>query len=86
MGLGFTSDMEEGGLPRIKAGGFEGVMEGKVDQAMFLARTGREWAEKTCRQEDAQVYAFRLLLEWGRLVDDRREMLGFALEGEEKGG
>lgn len=38
---------------------------------------GREWANKVLRMEDMQVYMFRLLLEWGRLVDDRREQLGY---------
>jgi hypothetical protein len=31
------------------------------------------------READAEVYLFRLLLEWGRVVDDRREELGFRL-------
>lgn len=53
---------------------------GKEDQAMFIARTGREWVERTVRREDAEVYMFRLLLEWGRIVDDNRENVGFSLE------
>jgi hypothetical protein len=28
-----------------------------------------------------EVYMFRLLLEWARIVDDRREELGFDLDG-----
>lgn len=42
-----------------------------------VASEGREWALKVLRKEDMQVYMFRLLLEWGRLVDDRREELGY---------
>ncbi|KAI2776243.1 glycosyltransferase family 90 protein [Daldinia loculata] len=44
-----------------------------------IAQAGRDWALQSLRKEDMQVYMFRLLLEWGRLVDDRREDLGFAL-------
>ncbi|KAI1799609.1 glycosyltransferase family 90 protein [Daldinia bambusicola] len=44
-----------------------------------IAQAGRDWALQSLRKEDMQVYMFRLLLEWGRLVDDRREDLGFTL-------
>lgn len=47
-------------------------------EADEIAQAGREWALEALRKEDMQVYMFRLLLEWGRLVDDRREDLGFA--------
>merc|ERR1711939_612796 len=47
----------------------------------LLAETGREWAGKVLRKEDMEVYFFRLLLEWGRLTDDKRDELGFVLEG-----
>lgn len=42
-----------------------------------IAIDGRDWAAKALRKEDMQVYMFRLLLEWGRLVDDDREELGY---------
>ncbi|KAI1097775.1 glycosyltransferase family 90 protein [Jackrogersella minutella] len=48
-------------------------------EAEEIAEAGRDWALQSLRKEDMQVYMFRLLLEWGRLVDDRREDLGFAL-------
>lgn len=41
-----------------------------------IAIDGQDWAAKAVRKEDMQVYMFRLLLEWGRLVDDDREELG----------
>ncbi|KAI0104050.1 glycosyltransferase family 90 protein [Hypoxylon sp. NC0597] len=47
-------------------------------EANEIAQAGRDWALRSLRKEDMQVYMFRLLLEWGRLVDDRREDLGFA--------
>ena len=42
-----------------------------------IAEEGREWALRVLRKEDMEVYMFRLLLEWGRIVDNRREELGF---------
>jgi len=51
----------------------------KISLGEYVASEGRDWALKVLRKEDMQVYMFRLLLEWGRLVDDRREELGFTL-------
>lgn len=56
-------------------GGSEGAKVGEQ-----IALDGQDWANKVLRLEDMQVYMFRLLLEWGRLVDDRREELGFAYQ------
>ncbi|PYI06364.1 lipopolysaccharide-modifying enzyme [Aspergillus sclerotiicarbonarius CBS 121057] len=56
---------------------FESEDEGKVI-APKLARQGREWAQKALRNEDMEVWFFRLLLEYGRLVDDNRQNLGFS--------
>lgn len=42
-----------------------------------IASEGKEWAEKVLRKEDMEVYMFRLLLEWGRVVDDNRDGLGY---------
>ncbi|KAL8899386.1 MAG: hypothetical protein Q9207_006223 [Kuettlingeria erythrocarpa] len=51
--------------------------EGHVKEGEKIAEEGRNWANKVLRKEDMEVYFFRLLLEWGRLTDDRREELGF---------
>ncbi|GKT62926.1 hypothetical protein ColTof3_10265 [Colletotrichum tofieldiae] len=48
-------------------------------RAREIAEEGRAWAAKALRREDMRVYMFRLLLEWGRVVDDGREELGFAV-------
>ena len=45
--------------------------------AREIAQQGKEWAAKTLRKEDMQIYMFRLLLEYGRVMDDHREMLGY---------
>lgn len=48
-------------------------------QGRWIAEEGRKWAETALRKEDMEIYFFRLLLEWGRLTDDRRDTLGFRL-------
>ncbi|KAK6852271.1 hypothetical protein PG995_012396 [Apiospora arundinis] len=55
-----------------------GTRSGDVE-AERIATEGREWAEKAMRKEDMSVYMFRLLLEWGRILDDRREEIGFVM-------
>ncbi|KAF3036520.1 hypothetical protein E8E11_005625 [Didymella keratinophila] len=55
------------------------MMEGRVKEAEAIARQGKVWTEKVLRKEDMEVYMFRLLLEWGRLTDDRRTEIGFRL-------
>lgn len=74
---------------------FAGEPTGKKE-AERLALQGREWADKVLRNEDMEVWFFRLLLEYvhtsslsrlrflltayryGRIVDDDREIIGFA--------
>jgi hypothetical protein len=46
-----------------------------------LARQGREWAKKVLRREDIEVYMFRLLLEYGRIIDDNRDRIGYSEDG-----
>lgn len=67
--------------------GFEGRVGGtwmKVPahdgEGERIATAGREWAGRVLRKEDMEVYFFRLLLEWGRLTDDRRDEIGFGSE------
>ncbi|KAL2205812.1 hypothetical protein CC79DRAFT_1357838 [Sarocladium strictum] len=52
------------------AGGGNGDVTAKE-----VAEQGRQWASQALRKEDMRVYMFRLLLEWGRIVDDDREHL-----------
>lgn len=54
-----------------------GAEEIGKDMAMEMAERGREWSNKVLRNEDFEVWFFRLLLEYGRLVDDNRERIGF---------
>jgi hypothetical protein len=43
-----------------------------------LAMQSREWADLVLKKEDMEVWFFRLLLEYGRVVDDEREFIGFS--------
>ncbi|KAK0649124.1 hypothetical protein B0T16DRAFT_288294, partial [Cercophora newfieldiana] len=67
-------------------GDWYGIMEyflgygddpGRDETAKRLAMAGREWASKVLRREDMQIYVLRLLLEYARVSDDRRENMGW---------
>lgn len=62
-----------------KINGREVKMKPHLEEGEAIASAGREWAAKVLRKEDMEIYFFRLLLEWGRLTDDRRDELGFSL-------
>ncbi len=70
--------------------GFDGILNGRSvrleahdDHGERIAENGREWAHKALRKEDMEIYLFRLLLEWGRLTDDRRDEIGFDIDIEQ---
>ncbi|KAJ5893312.1 hypothetical protein N7495_005003 [Penicillium taxi] len=52
-------------------------MDAHTAQGMWIAEQGRKWSEVALRKEDMEIYFFRLLLEWGRLTDDKRDVLGY---------
>ena len=56
------------------------VMRAHHEAGKAIAEEGRAWAAKAIRKEDMEIYFFRLLLEWGRLTDEHRDVLGFRLE------
>ncbi|KAF4126239.1 Pfam:DUF821 [Geosmithia morbida] len=56
--------------------GFNGK-GGHDSVAKQIAQDGKDWAEKVLRKEDMQIYTLRLLLEYARLLDDDREILGW---------
>lgn len=58
-------------------GTIEGMMKEHLTAGEEIAEAGRLWAEKVLRKEDMEIYMFRLLLEWGRLTDDKRDEIGF---------
>ncbi|KAH0351112.1 glycosyltransferase family 90 protein, partial [Aureobasidium melanogenum] len=73
--------------------GLESKVQGKQvmlpahdKQAEYIAEAGREWSNKVLRKEDMEIYMFRLLLEWGRMTDDKRDELGLGVEEAERIG
>ena len=74
VGVGGGGGAEGGAGAGEGAGGSGGA---HIKEAETIAEAGRAWAAKVLRKEDMEVYFFRLLLEWGRLTDDRRDEIGF---------
>lgn len=56
-------------------------MDARMGDAVWIADEGKKWAGKALRREDREVYLFRLLLEWARVIDEKREDIGFVMEG-----
>ncbi|KAK4906275.1 hypothetical protein LTR49_024561 [Elasticomyces elasticus] len=50
-------------------------------EAQLIASQGREWADRVLRREDMEIYLSRLLLEYGRVIDDERDYIGFTGDG-----
>ncbi|KAJ9103732.1 hypothetical protein QFC21_002192 [Naganishia friedmannii] len=63
--------------------GYEG-RGGHDEEAKTIALEGKAWAEKVLRKEDMQIYVLRLLLEYGRILDDRRQHMGWVGDLERK--
>ena len=71
--LEYFAGTKEMGSGQLEGGG----LEGDVASGERIAEAGREWAAKALRKEDMEIYLFRLLLEWGRITDDRRDEIGY---------
>ncbi|KAK2042530.1 capsular associated protein [Colletotrichum somersetense] len=65
---------------RGKINGRELEFEARWEDAEWIATQGARWADKALRREDMEIYLFRLLLEWGRVVSDDRDSIGFKLD------
>jgi hypothetical protein len=50
---------------------------GNDDAARQIAEASKDWADKVLRKEDMVIYVYRLILEYARLVDDKRDRLGW---------
>lgn len=48
--------------------------------AKQVADSGREWGGRMLRRADAQVWTYRLMLEWARVLREDRETIGFDVE------
>jgi hypothetical protein len=47
------------------------------DAAQRIAEASKVWADKVLRREDKLIYVYRLLLEYTRLLDDKRDRMGW---------
>lgn len=52
-------------------------VQGHDAEAKKIALDGEAWAAKVLRKEDMQIYVLRLLLEYARVSDERRESMGW---------
>jgi hypothetical protein len=51
-------------------------MKGQTKDGAWIAQQGAKWAKEALGEKDREVYFFRLMLEWARLVDDKRDEIG----------
>ncbi|KAM0243906.1 hypothetical protein ACHAP5_006763 [Fusarium lateritium] len=75
-GLHTTLTYFTGTQKKAHLNGRDTDMKGHTKDALWIAQQGAKWAEKALGEKDREVYLFRLLLEWGRLVDDKRDEIG----------
>lgn len=54
------------------------VVPGHDEVAKEIAEEGKRWANSVLRHEDMLVYMHRLVLEYARVTNDRREEMGWA--------
>lgn len=78
-GLWSTLSYFAGLTGRGEVNGRDPQMPARVEDAVWIAEQGRTWAGRALRREDMEVYLFRVLLEYARLVDDGRDEAGFVL-------
>ncbi|CAN8101548.1 unnamed protein product [Discula destructiva] len=81
MGLEGDDDNNDSQGRRPVINGRERSMAAQVEDAQWIAQEGKQWAARALRREDASVYLFRLLLEWGRVISEDRESPGFEMGG-----
>lgn len=70
---------------RPKVNGRDTAMPGQRENAEWIAQAGKRWADKALSRKEMEVYLFRLLLEWGRLIDDRRDDIGTWIDKDQGG-
>lgn len=70
----------DGKVAVVLAGRRVDAYRGRPDDGRWIAEQGKRWAAKALRNEDMEIYLFRLLLEWGRVMSDDRDEIGYAAE------
>ncbi|KAF4974728.1 hypothetical protein FZEAL_8398 [Fusarium zealandicum] len=77
-GLHTTMSYFGGTHKRAWLNGRDTAMKGRIKDARWIAQQGAKWAKDVLSERDMEVYLFRLLLEWARLVDDGRDEIGYS--------
>lgn len=77
-GLHATYTYFTGSEGRNRINGRRTKLKNQLGDAEWIAQQGRKWADKAIGRVDLEMYTFRLLLEWARLIDDDRDRIGFA--------
>jgi hypothetical protein len=62
-----------------------GDVGGHDREARMIAMEGKAWADQVLRREDMQIYTLRLLLEYARVSDGRRDSMGWVGDILDKG-
>ncbi|KAJ8127491.1 hypothetical protein O1611_g6141 [Lasiodiplodia mahajangana] len=75
--LRFPEEQESHGDDWLEAVRYFADRDNGEKEAERLANQQREWANKVLRHEDMEVWFFRLLLEYGRVIDDHRASIGY---------
>jgi hypothetical protein len=65
------------GILEYFVGNEKAGVKGRDEVAERIAMEGREWAHRVLRREDMLVYVLRLLLEYARVGDERRGVMGW---------
>ena len=65
------------GIMEYFLGNEDAGVKGHDGLAKDIANGGKAWADMVLRKEDMQIYVFRLLLEYARLCDEDREIMGW---------
>nr|POF07171.1 beta-1,2-xylosyltransferase 1 [Quercus suber] len=65
------------GIMEYFVGNDKRKLGGHDASAEKIAMDGKKWAERVLRREDMQIYVLRLLLEYARLIDDDRDIMGW---------
>jgi hypothetical protein len=52
-------------------------------EASVIAAQSRQWAQSVLRDDDLDIYLYLLLLEYGRVLDDNRDSIGYSGDGSE---
>lgn len=66
------------GIMEYFVGNADMALAGHDAEAKKIALAGQDWALRTLRKEDMTVYVLRLFLEYARLCNDEREVLGWS--------